>query len=128
MHKTNQNDCASVIARVIKDGTRDLGNRDLFKKFASLRHRLFTSVGAHSFRLLRIWDVNGNNAECFHVKTIRKHQSFLMLVSGNWNITLLSENEDKLVEETKRYWLDIVGISSTKGCGCNAVELLDEWK
>jgi len=35
-------------------------------------------------------------------------------MTANWSITSLVEAESKVVEEAKRYFLDVVGISSTK--------------
>ena len=36
------------------------------------------------------------------------------LLLGNWNILTLTEKELELIEEAKRYHLDIIGVSSTK--------------
>ena len=39
------------------------------------------------------------------------------LLLGNWNILTLAGKELELVEEAKRYHLDIIGVSSTKRRG-----------
>jgi len=49
-------------------------------------------------------------------------------VIGNWNTTSLTGKEHELVQEAKRYSLDVVGISSIKRHGSNTVELDHEWK
>ena len=36
------------------------------------------------------------------------------LLLGNWNVLTLTGKELELVEEAKRYYLDIIGVSSTK--------------
>ena len=48
------------------------------------------------------------------------------LLLGNWNILLGKELE--LVEEAKRYYLDIIGVSSTKRRGSGTVDLDGGWK
>ena len=47
---------------------------------------------------------------------------------GNWNIFTLTGKEMELVEEAKRYHLDVVGISSTKRRGSGTVDLDGGWK
>jgi len=49
-------------------------------------------------------------------------------VIGNWNITSLRGKRHKLVEEDKRYGVDVVGISSTKRRACNIMGLGFIWK
>ena len=49
-----------------------------------------------------------------------KHQNLCM---GNWNVTSFNRKEQKLVWEAEQYHLDIVGVSSTKCCGADTVEL-----
>jgi len=44
-------------------------------------------------------------------------------VIGNWNITSLTGEEHELVEEVKKYSLDVAGISSTKRRGSNTEEM-----
>ena len=44
------------------------------------------------------------------------------LLLGNWNILTLTGKELELVEEAKRYHLDIIGVSSTKRCGSGTVD------
>ena len=50
------------------------------------------------------------------------------LLLGNWNILTLTGKELELVEEAKRYHLDIVGVSSTKQRGSGTVDLDGGWK
>ena len=50
------------------------------------------------------------------------------LLFGNWNVLTLTGKELELVEEAKRYRLDIVGLSSTKRRGSGTVELDGGWK
>ena len=42
---------------------------------------------------------------------------------ANWNILTLTGKEIELVEEAKRYHLDIIGVSSTKRRGSGTVDL-----
>ena len=50
------------------------------------------------------------------------------LLLGNWNILTLTGKELELVEEAKRYHLDIIGISSTKRSSSGTVDLDGGWK
>ena len=50
------------------------------------------------------------------------------MLLGNWNILTLTGKVLELVEEAKRYHLDIIGVSSTKRRGSGTVDLDDEWK
>ena len=50
------------------------------------------------------------------------------LLLSNWNILTLIGKELKLVEEAKRYHLDIIGVSSTKRRGSGTVVLDGGWK
>ena len=50
------------------------------------------------------------------------------LLLGNWNILTLTGKELELVEEVKRYHLDIIGVSSTKRRGSGIVDLDGGWK
>ena len=50
------------------------------------------------------------------------------LLLGNWNILTLTGKELELVEEAKRYHLDIIGVSSTKRRGSGTVDLNGGWK
>ena len=45
------------------------------------------------------------------------------LLLGNWYILTLKGKELELVEEAKRYHLDIIGVSSTKRSGSGTVDL-----
>jgi len=59
------------------------------------------------------------------LKVTSKRLSCHELVTGNWNIVSLTEKQHELVEEAKRYFLDVVDISPTKCSGSNTVELDD---
>ena len=50
------------------------------------------------------------------------------LLLGNWNILTLTGKELELVEEAKRYHLDIIRVSSTKRRGSGTVDLDGGWK
>ena len=50
------------------------------------------------------------------------------LLLGNWNILTLTGKELKLVEEAKRYHLNIIGVSSTKRRDSGTVDLDGGWK
>ena len=50
------------------------------------------------------------------------------LLLGNWNILSLIGKELELVEEAKRYHLDIIGVFSTKRRGSGTVDLDGGWK
>ena len=56
------------------------------------------------------------------------HQRHNRLLFGNWNVFTLNGKEMELVEEAKRYHLDVVGISSTKRRGSGIVNLDGGWK
>ena len=62
------------------------------------------------------------------LRATSKWQSWHKLGKGNWKITSLTGKEHELVDEAKRYFPDVVGISSTKRRGYNTVELDDGWK
>ena len=50
------------------------------------------------------------------------------LLLGNWNILTLTGKELELIEEAKRYHLDIIGVSLTKRRGSGTVDLDGGWK
>ena len=50
------------------------------------------------------------------------------LMLGNWNILTLTRKELELVEEAKRYHLDIIGAFSAKRRGSGTVDLDGVWK
>ena len=62
------------------------------------------------------------------LRATSKRQSRHQLVIENWKITSFRGKEHDLVEEAKRYFLDVVGISSTKRRDSDNVELDDVWK
>ena len=47
---------------------------------------------------------------------------------GNWNILTITGKELELVEEAKRYHLNIIGVSSIKRRGSGTVDLDGGWK
>ena len=49
------------------------------------------------------------------------------LLLGNWNMLTLTRKELELVEEAKRYDLDIIGVSSTKKRGSGTMDLDGGW-
>jgi len=57
------------------------------------------------------------------LKINRKHQVCHTLMLGNWDITSLTRKRYKLVEEAKRYFLDIAVTSSTKRQGLSTMQL-----
>ena len=63
-----------------------------------------------------------------YLKAIRKRQSSHTLVVGNWDITSLTRKKHELVEEAKRYSLDVDCISSTNPQDSYVVEPGDGWK
>ena len=46
----------------------------------------------------------------------------------NWNVSSLNGKEQELVWEAEQYHLDIIGVSSTKCCGSDTVELNEDWR
>ena len=56
------------------------------------------------------------------------HSRVNQLLLGNRNILTLTGKELELVEETKRYHLDIIAVSSTKRRGSGTVDLDGGWK
>jgi len=50
------------------------------------------------------------------------------MLFGNWYILTLTGKELELVEEAKRYHLDIAGVSSTKRRGSGTMNLDGGWK
>ena len=61
-----------------------------------------------------------------HVANLRKNYHRLLL--GSWNILTLTGKELELVDEAKKYHLNIVGVSSTKRRGTGIVDLDGGWK
>ena len=47
---------------------------------------------------------------------------------GIWKVTSLNEKGQELVWEAEQYHLDMVGVSTTKCCGSDTVELNNGWK
>ena len=51
----------------------------------------------------------------------------LKLAIRTWNITSMMEKEPELVREVERYWLDIVGLTSTYSSGLGTGSLERSW-
>ena len=61
-----------------------------------------------------------------YVAHFRKNCHRLLL--GNWNVLTITGKEFELVEETKKYHLDIVGVSFSKRRGSGIIDLDGGWK
>ena len=61
-----------------------------------------------------------------YVTHFRKNYNRLLL--GNWNVLTLTGKELELVDEARKYHLDVVGVSSTERRGSDIVDLDGEWK
>ena len=64
-------------------------------------------------------------AHCIRTRDNAAHSlvNHHQLMWGNWNILTLKGKALELVEEAKRYHLDIVGVSSIKRRGSGTVDL-----
>ena len=94
--------------------TFGLWQRGRLEKFANFDQQISTS-GSPTLRPLRIWGGQwGQHRVLLLCETWKPHvkQSCHKLVLGKRNITSL-RTEHELVEEAKRYSLDVVGISSS---------------
>ena len=127
--QTNVDHTASFVARVTKERVRVLGRgiRSKNKRHSppqAVRRRKPTN--ALAMRLGR--QLEAAQSTCTREGTKRIRQSCQRLSVGNWNVRTLTGKEQELVEEAKRYHLDIVGISSTKRRGSGTVEMGGGWK
>ncbi|VDP14878.1 unnamed protein product [Soboliphyme baturini] len=61
-------------------------------------------------------------AGCWEKAPRNRHHQWELKV-GNWNISSLRGKEQELVDETMKYQLDIVGLSSTKRPGSGLLNL-----
>ena len=118
----------SVIAPNKKDRVRVLGRGACSK---SKRHSppaslLSSSTNVPATRLER-WSrtVQNNRTQGYAAHFRRKHHRLLL---GSWNVITLTGKESELVEEAKKYHLDIVGVSSIKRRGSGIVDLDGGWK
>ena len=105
---------ALVVAQIIKDGIRVLGKRTRLKsKRHSLRASLFGSSTIMPATRLerRSRTAPSNRTQGYFAHFWKNHRRLLL---GNWNVLTLAGKELELVEEAKKYRLDIVGVSSTK--------------
>ena len=117
-----------VVAQNKKDCVRVLRRETCSK---SKRHSppaslLDSSTNLPATRLERWSRTAQSNRTQDYVVHFRKNYHTLLL--GNWNVLTLTGKELELVEEAKKYHLDIVGDSSTKRRGFGIVDLDGEWK
>ena len=82
----------------------------------ALATRLWKRMGTAQTAATLLWEIR-----------TRKWQSCHKLVVEKRNIISLTRKKHELVEEAKRYSLDVVGISWIKRRGSHIVELDDEW-
>ena len=64
----------------------------------------------------------------FTGKFYRNREQEQKLHVGTWSVTLLTGKKLELVDEAIRYWLDIVGVSSTKRKGNGTLVLNKRWQ
>ena len=130
MCKTNENNhTASVVAQDKKDRVRVLGRGARSK---NKRHSppsasfIGSSTNVLATRLQR----RRRAAQSIHTQgnVARSRDKHHQMLVGNWNVLTLTGKELELVEEAKKYRLDIVGVSSTKRRGSGTVNLDGGWK
>ena len=85
-----------------------------------------SSINVPATRLERRMEAAQSNRSRDNVAHSRVNHHQLLL--GNWNILTITGKGLELVEEAKRYHLDIIGVSSTKRRGSGTVELDGGWK
>ena len=114
---------ASVVAQNKKDRFRVLGKGTLSKskRNSPPTSLLGSSTNAPAARLERQSRTALSNRTQIYVAHFRKNHHRLLL--GNWNVLTLTEKELRLVEEAKKYHLDIVEVSSTKSRRSGIVDL-----
>ncbi|CAF3749773.1 unnamed protein product [Rotaria sp. Silwood1] len=75
---------------------------------------------------------HGGSAQCLNgtfSRTKHQHQQRQCKMKiGTWNVTSLTGKEFELIEEAKKYQLDILGISSTKRKGQGTLALNNGWQ
>ena len=107
--------------RVLRRGTRSKSKRHSPPACLSGSS---TNVTATSWK--RWSRTTKSNRTQSYVAHFRKNHHRLLL--GNGHVLTLTRKELKLIEEAKKYRLDIVGVSSTKRRGSGIVDLVGEWK
>ena len=118
----------SVVGQNKKDRVRVLGRGTRSK---SKRHSPQTSLSGNSTNVpatrleSRSSTAQSNPTQGYVAHFRKKHHRLLL---GNWNVLTLTGNQLELVEEAKKYHLDIGGVSSTKKCGSGIVDLDGGWK
>ena len=120
-------DSQVVIQRKLK-GVRVLGRGDPSenKRQSLPASPSGSSTNVLATRLERRMEIAQSIRTRDNVPHLRVNHHQLLL--GNWNILTLTTKEPELVEEAKRYHLDIVGVSSTKRRGSGTVDLDGGWK
>jgi len=102
------------------------GSRSKNKRQSTPASPYGNSTNALAIRLERRMKAAQSNRTRDKVAHPRVNQHQLLF--GNWNIFTLTGIKLELVEEAKRYHLDIVGVSSTKKCGSETVNMDGGWK
>ena len=117
-----------IIEQNKKDHVRVLGRgtRSKSKRHFPPTSLLGSSTNMPATRLERRSRTAQSNRTQGYVAHYRKNHQRLLL--GYWNVLTLTGKELKLVEEAKKYHLDIVGVSLTKRCGSGMVDLDGGWK
>ena len=127
--RNNVNDTASDVAQYKKVRVRVLGRgaRSKSKRQSppSASHTgSSTNVPATHLERRRGTAQSNRTQENVAPSRVNHHK----LLFGNWNVFTLTGKEIELVDEAKRYHLDVVGVSSTKRRGSGVVDLNDGWK
>ena len=119
---------ASVVAQNKKNSVRVLskGTRSKSKRHSSPAKLSGSSTNVHATRLERRSRTAQSNRTQGCVAHFRKNHHRLLLC--NWNVLTLTGKELELVEEAKKYHLDVVEVSSTKRRGSGIVDLDGRWK
>jgi len=131
MRKNDQNHRVSVVARANKESARALSRRTHLKNPRQFPHQLSIRGGSYvapAKHLGRRMGTAQSASTLGDLRATHKRQFRHKLGIGNWNISSLRGKEYELVDEVKRYSLDVVGVASTKLRGSNTVELVDGWK
>ena len=95
------------------------GSRSKIKRHSPPVSLLGSSTNVPATRLeRRSRTAQSNRTQVYVARFWKNHQRLLL---GNWNVSTLTENELKLVEEAKKFHLNNARVSSTK-------RLDGEWK
>ena len=108
---------ASIVAQNKKDRVRVLGRgtRSKSKRHSPPTSFLGSSTSMPATCLERRSRTALSNRTQGYVEHFRKNHHRLLL--GNWNILTLTGKELELLEEARKYHIDIVGVSSTEKRG-----------